>query len=150
MYCPKCHTKNTKVYDTRSAQGGKATKRRRMCDSCKHRFTTVEEVKIFDQMVKKRNGQEVLFSEEKLEQGIRKAFNKRTVDNTKVMRLVQNVTTDILQAGKNPISSVKIGKLVLKNLEDVDKAAFICYSAMFCNFESVDDFINLVKPKNIG
>ncbi|NJL96468.1 transcriptional repressor NrdR [Candidatus Gracilibacteria bacterium] len=148
MNCPKCHYNNTKVYDTRTTQSGKVTRRRRQCLECKHRFTTVEEVKIFDLMVKKRNGQEVIFSEKKLEQGIRKAFNKRPVDNAKIAKLVQDVIEDVLQASKNPISSVKVGKLVLKNLEKVDKVAFICYSAMFSNFDSVDDFINLVRPKS--
>ncbi len=149
MNCPKCHFKHTKVYDTRCTSGGKVTRRRRKCMSCNHRFSTTEEVKVFDLMVKKRNGQEILFSEKKLEQGVRKAFNKRRVDNAKIAKLVQDVTEDAVAYGKNPISSIKIGKLVLKHLEKVDKVAFICYSAMFSNFENVDDFIELVKSKPV-
>jgi transcriptional repressor NrdR len=146
MICPKCHHIETKVYDTRVTQNGKITRRRRECLDCHHRFTTIEEVKVLDLMVEKRNGQTVPFSDDKLEKGIRKAFNKRRIDNAKITLLVSKVTEDILAIDRNPIKSTKIGKLVLKNLEKVDKVAFICYSAMFSNFENEDDFIKLIKP----
>jgi transcriptional repressor NrdR len=146
MFCPKCQFSETKVYDTRVTQNGRVTRRRRECLKCRHRFTTVEEVKVLDLMVEKRNGQTVPFSEEKLEKGIRKAFNKRRIDNNKLSNIVQKVTEDILAIDKNPIKSTKIGKVVLKNLEKVDKVAYICFSAMFSNFENEDDFIKLIKP----
>jgi transcriptional repressor NrdR len=147
MHCPKCQFSDTKVYDTRVTQSGKITRRRRECLKCQHRFTTVEEIKVLDLMVEKRNGQIVPFSEAKLENGIRKAFNKRRVDNIRIANLVQKVTEDVLATDKNPIKSTRIGKIVLKNLEKIDKVAFICFSAMFSNFENEDDFIELIKPK---
>lgn len=146
MFCPKCQFSETKVYDTRVTQGGRVTRRRRECLKCRHRFTTIEEIKVLDLMVEKRNGQTMPFSEEKLEKGIKKAFNKRRIDNNKVSNIVQKVTEDILATDKNPIKSTKIGKIVLKNLEKVDKVAYICFSAMFSNFENEDDFIKLIKP----
>lgn len=145
MICPKCYYKETKVYDSRLTQGGKAIRRRRECLQCRYRFTTLEEVKVLDLMVEKRNGQTVPFSQEKLEHGIRKAFNKRRIDNPKVTHLVQHVTEDILATGKNPIKSTRIGKIVLKHLRKVDMVAYICFSAMFSNFETVDDFIHIIQ-----
>ena len=38
-YCQKCG-KETRVIDSRDAETG--VRRRRMCDSCKYRFTTLE------------------------------------------------------------------------------------------------------------
>ena len=146
MFCPKCQFSETKVYDTRVTQNGRVTRRRRECLKCQHRFTTIEEIKVLDLMVEKRNGQTVPFFEEKLEKGIRKAFNKRRIDNNRLTSIVQKVTEDILATDKNPIKSTKIGKIVLKNLEKVDKVAYICFSAMFSNFENEDDFIKLIKP----
>jgi transcriptional repressor NrdR len=145
MNCPKCHFKNTNVYDTRIGKNGKSTRRRRECGNCGYRFTTIEEVKILDLKVEKRNGQTVDFSEEKLEIGILKAFNKRKTDNLKIAELVQKVTDDIVSTGKNPIKSTKIGRLVLKHLKTTDEAAYVCYGAMFWNFESVDDFSVLLR-----
>jgi len=145
MKCPRCHFDNTSVYDTRISKGGKATRRRRECPNCGFRFTTIEEVIILDLKVEKRNGQMVDFSEDKLEKGIKKAFNKRNTDNIKITELVQKVTDDILATGKNPIKSTKIGRLVLKNLKTTDEAAYVCYGAMFWNFESVEDFQELLR-----
>jgi transcriptional repressor NrdR len=149
MYCPKCHFPETKVYDTRATQNKRTIRRRRECLKCQHRFTTIEEVKVLDLMVEKRNGQIVPFSDEKLEYGVRKAFNKRRVDNQKIAMIVQKVIEDILAADKNPIKSTRIGKIVLKNLEKYDKVAYICFSAMFSNFENEDDFIRLIKPAHL-
>ena len=148
MNCPKCNIGDTKVYDSRQSKSGRAMRRRRECLACKYRFTTVEEAKILDLNVKKRSGQIVPFSEDKLEYGIRKAFNKRPVESTKIQDLTQQVLEDILALdhnSSNPISSVKIGKLTLKRLKEADKVAFICYSAMFSNFESVEDFIKIIN-----
>lgn len=145
MRCPKCNYPETKVYDTRSSGGGKNIRRRRKCSSCKYRFTTLEVVKVLDLKVEKRNGQVVDFNEEKLEYGIRKAFNKRMVDNQKLSELVQKVTEDILATNKNPIKTTRIGKIVLKNLKNTDEAAYICFGAMFWSFESTSDFNNLLN-----
>jgi transcriptional repressor NrdR len=146
MNCPKCNSNDTKVYDSRTSKNGKAIRRRRECLACTYRFTTIEEVKILDLNIKKRNGQITPFLEKKLESGIRKAFNKRPVDATKVQAITQQVLEDILKLDQNPISSKKVGKLALKHLKTEDKVAFICYSAMFSNFTSVDDFIQIIKP----
>ena len=148
MICPKCHNSSTKVYDTRVTQNGRSTRRRRECEKCGYRFTTLEEIKLLDLYVEKKNGQVELFSEEKLEQGVRKAFNKRRIDNEKVASLVQRVIEDITETDKNPIKSTKIGRIVLKNLRDIDEAAYICYWAMFGNFESAIEFNKLLKEFN--
>lgn len=144
MQCPKCHYPETKVYDTRSSNNGKNIRRRRKCMECKYRFTTLEVVKVLDLKVEKRNGQVVDFDETRLEFGVRKAFNKRNIDNQKISDLVQKVVDDILTTGKNPIKTTRIGKIVLKNLKTTDEAAYICFGAMFWSFESTDDFNKLL------
>jgi transcriptional repressor NrdR len=127
------------------SQDGKSVRRRRECESCEYRFTTQEEVKVLDIKVQKRNGQLVDFSMDKLQYGVRKAFNKRTVDNRKVHGVVQKVIEEILETGKNPITTKKIGRIVLKKLKDVDEAAYICFGAMFWNFATYQDFDKLIK-----
>jgi transcriptional repressor NrdR len=145
MICPRCHHTDTKVYDSRTTNKGKTVKRRRECENCHYRFTTLEEVKVLDLKVRKRNGQITDFDQEKLEFGIRKAFNKRSVNNKKIAALVQQVTEDSLATGKNPINSTRIGKIVLKNLKKVDEAAYICFGAMFLNFSTFKDFQKLLE-----
>ena len=127
------------------SQGGRTTRRRRECLECKHRFTTLEEVKVFDLKVEKRSGQIVDFDPDRLEQGIRSAYNKRSVNHSQMTSLLQNTIDEVVAIGKNPIKSTRIGKIVLRNLRDVDEAAYICYWAMFGNFETAEEFNTLLK-----
>ena len=143
MRCPKCHNNSSKVLDSRP--GSSKVRRRRECERCGYRFSTVEEVFIFDLYVQKRNGSAVLFNNEKLEFGIRKAFNKRRIDEEKIRDLNKMVVENILALDKEVIKSETIGNIVLKNLKDIDEAAYICFWAMFGNFESVTDFNKLLK-----
>jgi transcriptional repressor NrdR len=145
MRCPKCLNLETKVCDTRATQNSRTIRRRRQCEKCSYRFTTIEEVKILDLKVEKKNGQLVDFNEENLAKGIRKSFNKRSVNANKINTVIQKIIDDILETGKNPIKSTKIGKIVLKNLRAVDEVAYICFAAMFLNFENLANFSRLVE-----
>jgi transcriptional repressor NrdR len=145
MYCPKCKNPDTQVYDSRVINDGKSIKRRRECTKCSYRFTTIEELKVVDIYVKKRNGQEVLFSREKLQNSIQKSFNKRKVNLVLVNSLVEAIIEEILSTYGEMITSEEIGNIVLNKLRDIDQAAYICFMAMFKNFETADDFIKLVK-----
>jgi transcriptional repressor NrdR len=145
MHCPKCSFLDTRVYDSRITHQGNCVKRRRECPSCSYRFTTLEEIKVLDLKVQKRNDQIVDLDFEKLKFGIKKAFNKRKIDNQQLNTLVQEVIEDILATDKNPIKTTRIGKIVLKNLKNIDEAAYICFGAMFWNFDSFGDFQKLIK-----
>jgi transcriptional repressor NrdR len=143
MICPKCHHSDSKVLDSRSVRLG--IRRRRQCEKCHSRFSTIEEVQILDLYVLKRNHTTELFSEKKLENGIRKAFNKRKIDEQEIKLILHSIIEDIISIDKSPITSLEIGDLVLKNLKMNDEAAYICFWAMFGNFETVDDFTKLLN-----
>ena len=44
MKCPFCNAEDTKVIDSRPADDNTAIRRRRQCESCGQRFTTIEQV----------------------------------------------------------------------------------------------------------
>lgn len=44
LICPQCHAQETSVKDMRTSPDGDYIRRRRMCRSCKARFTTYERV----------------------------------------------------------------------------------------------------------
>lgn len=44
MRCPQCDHTDSHVKDSRPVYSGHATTRRRTCDRCGHRFTTVETI----------------------------------------------------------------------------------------------------------
>lgn len=145
MICPKCKNKNTKVVDSRLTKKNRAIRRRRECNHCNFRFSTLEEVRILELNVEKRNGRIIPFSEEKLRFGVKKSFNKRNINNEKIDLIVEKVIDEIIKTDKNPIKSTKIGKLVLKILKNVDEAAYISFMAMFENFDTTSDFYKLLQ-----
>ena len=56
MYCPICHSQETRVVDSRVAEDGMTIRRRRECEKCHYRFSTVEEMELLDVVIVKRDG----------------------------------------------------------------------------------------------
>ena len=44
MQCPRCHHSDTKVIDSRPEREGRSIRRRRECEKCEFRFSTLERV----------------------------------------------------------------------------------------------------------
>ena len=74
MRCPFCGYEDTKVIDSRPADGKK--RRRRECTNCQKRFTTFEVVERPLLMVVKRDGSFEPFDRQKLIAGIYSAVKK--------------------------------------------------------------------------
>ena len=70
MKCPFCDHPDTRVIDSRPTDEGQAIRRRRVCDSCKKRFTTYEKVEEIMFMVVKKDGSRELFNRSKVRNGI--------------------------------------------------------------------------------
>ena len=76
MHCPYCRHSETKVLDSRVSEDGTAIRRRRRCEECEKRFTTVELMQL---TVLKRSGATEPFTREKAIAGVRKACKGRPV-----------------------------------------------------------------------
>ncbi|MFN7557848.1 MAG: ATP cone domain-containing protein, partial [bacterium] len=80
MQCPLCQHADSKVIDSRSAEGGGVIRRRRECLACAKRFTTYERVEETARLtVVKRDLRREAFDREKMMRGIDAAFRKRPV-----------------------------------------------------------------------
>ena len=88
MHCPYCRHTDTKVLDSRVSEDGTAIRRRRRCESCEKRFTTVELMQL---TVLKRSGATEPFNREKAISGVRKACKGRPVSEDDLARLGQQV-----------------------------------------------------------
>ena len=62
MNCPVCNSKDTKVVDSRISTDGLSIRRRRECNKCAYRFSTIEEVELLDLMVVKSDGRREAYS----------------------------------------------------------------------------------------
>lgn len=137
--------------DSRVTDEGLAIRRRRECDRCGYRFSTLEEVEILNLTVVKRDGRREPYHREKLELGLRKAFEKRPITGAMFKRLIGQVERDIQLRGRAEITSQQIGEVIMKRLQRVDQVAYIRFASVYRQFQDVQSFkqeLNrLTKPK---
>ena len=79
MHCPFCQFHDTRVIDSRLADDGDTVRRRRECESCAERFTTMENASLKLPYIVKSNGQREQFNEAKIRRGVDRALEKRPV-----------------------------------------------------------------------
>jgi len=146
MKCPNCQNPDTKVLDSRPVDEGNAIRRRRECEKCAFRFSTYEEIEILDLTVVKKDERRELYSREKLERGIRRAFEKREHTDQTLRKLISTIEQDIQKkASGGEIKSLDIGEIVMKRVKRVDKVAYIRFASVYRQFEDVEEFKEELK-----
>ncbi len=145
MRCPACHNDDTRVNDSRLVNDGMAIRRRRECTKCGFRFSTYEEVEILNLTVTKRDGRREPYSKEKLEQGLKKAFEKRPITHDEFKRLVNKIERDIQLIGKEEIKSSEIGEIIMRNLKRKDQVAYIRFASVYRSFKDAQTFQQELK-----
>lgn len=140
MYCPVCSSKETKVIDSRLTQDGDAIRRRRECEKCLYRFSTIEEMELLDIVVVKRNGDREAYSRSKLEKGIIQSLIKRPHTEERFDRLIHAMERDLQKKKRREVTSQEIGEVVMKHLKRFDKVAYIRFASIYRAFEDVDTF----------
>ncbi len=137
MHCPYCKHIDTKVLDSRVSDDGCAIRRRRVCQSCEKRFTTVELMQL---TVLKRSGATEPFNREKAVAGVRKACNGRPVSEDDLAHLGQEVEDQLRLAGSPEIAAHEVGLAILAPLRRLDEVAYLRFASVYRGFESADDF----------
>jgi len=145
MRCPACHNIDTKVTDSRLVNEGVAVRRRRECVECGFRFSSYEEVEILNLTVVKRDGRREPYSREKLEAGLKRAFEKRPITHDAFRRLVNIIERDIQLKGRNEITSKQIGETVMKRLKKADPVAYIRFASVYRSFTDAESFWEELK-----
>jgi transcriptional repressor NrdR len=140
MICPICYFEDTKVIDSRVASDGLSIRRRRECEKCGFRFSTFEEMEILDLTVVKRDGQKEAYSRDKLVAGLKKALEKRPVDDDNFKKMVHNIERDIQQLKKSEVTSAEIGEIVMEHLREADVVAYIRFASVYESFNNARDF----------
>ena len=140
MFCPYCGNEEDKVVDSRTAEEGRAIRRRRECLNCGRRFTTFERAEEVPLLVTKRNGSEEPFDLEKVISGIRMAVKNRPVSDAEVTALADDVEDAMRADVRRPIPSAEIGREVLERLRDLDDVAYLRFASVYKDFQELDDF----------
>jgi transcriptional repressor NrdR len=125
------------VLDTRKLDHGTTIRRRRRCEMCGRRFTTVERVEPPSLLVVKKSGHRESYERHKVLVGIETALYRRPVGPDAAERLVNEVEAELMARDLPEVPSVVIGDLVMDRLREVDEVAYIRFASVYRAFNDV-------------
>ncbi len=145
MKCPKCGCDEVKVVDSRNSKEGNSVRRRRECDRCDHRFTTLEELVPTEIYVIKRDQRRVEFNPAKIRAGVERACWKRPVRTQQLDIAMSNILQQIERMGERELSSKTIGLIVMKELANLDQVAYVRFASVYRQFKDAEQFIEEIQ-----
>ena len=140
MHCPKCSSDDLKVLDTRAGKVA-STRRRRECQCCGHRFSTIEEILREDLVVVKRDGRRESFDRTKLATGLRRAISKRPIDAEQINGLLSKTLRQIENEFDSEVPSRAIADAIMLRLQKVDGVAWLRYASFYEDFMGISRFV---------
>ena len=144
MKCPFCNHPDTQVVETRESEDGGFIRRRRRCGGCDKRFTTYERPEVSFPTIVKKDGRRIEYDRRKLQGSFAIALRKRPVSTTQVDSAIERIEERLLNLGQREVLSSRIGELVMRELQKLDKVAYVRYASVYRSFEDIDEFKTLV------
>lgn len=149
MLCPYCSHNKLKVCDKRDS--GDEIRRRRECLGCSKRFTTYERIEALDITVVKKDAKREPYDRSKILKSIKICTDKLQIGDDRIEMVIGRIEREIKNRKQKEISSERIGRIIMKNLKRLDKAAYLRFASVYQGFEDVEDFEEeirkLVKKK---
>lgn len=128
MHCPSCGAQ-TKVIESRQAEGGAVVRRRRECRECGRRLTSFERRERDPAWVLKRDGERQPFDRAKLRKALGRAAHKRPVPPQELDALVERIEVEAELAG-GELAATRIGELSLAGLRRLDLGAYLQFAGV--------------------
>jgi transcriptional repressor NrdR len=141
MRCPYCGHLEDRVVDSREAQDGQVTRRRRECAGCARRFTTYERIEEVLPQVVKKDGRRETFDRAKIVEGVAIACQKRPVSAEQIQALVTGVERELQELGEKEIPTPVIGEAVMRRLRGLDEVAYVRFASVYRAFRDVREFM---------
>jgi len=141
MKCPFCGFTESKVIDSRPAEGYTTIRRRRECLQCAKRFTTYETIESMPLVVVKRDGVRQSFDRVKLINGMVRACEKRPVPLQKLEGIADEIEQELQGKLEREVSTVEIGEMVMKRLKEVDEVAYVRFASVYRSFKDINTFM---------
>ena len=145
MKCPYCGKDDTRVIDSRPVEENNSIRRRRVCDSCKRRFTTYEKIETIPLVVIKKDNIREPYDRSKIEGGILRACHKRPVSVNQIKQAVDEIEVEIFNREEKEISSGEIGELVMSKIHELDPVAYVRFASVYREFKDVETFMDELK-----
>jgi len=140
MYCPFCRAVDTKVIDSRLVSDGHQVRRRRECLACHERYTTFETAELVMPRIIKNDGSREPFNEDKMRNGLVRALEKRPVSVEQVELSINKVKSQLRATGEREVSSELLGNIIMKQLKELDKVAYVRFASVYRSFEDIREF----------
>jgi transcriptional repressor NrdR len=141
MKCPFCGHIEDKVVDSRLSTDAETIRRRRECEKCGRRFTSYERVEEIMPMVVKKDGRREPFDRLKVLSGLKKACEKRAVSMDTLANVVDDIEKKLLEGAQKEISSSAVGEEIMRNLQELDKVAYVRFASVYRDFKDIDEFV---------
>ena len=133
------------VVDSRLTDDRDAVRRRRECEACNERFSTIEEANLKLPFIVKSNGDRENYDETKLARGLQRALEKRPVESDHVEQILHRIKRNLLTCGEREINARDIGELIMDQLREVDQVAYVRFASVYRSFQDVDAFSDEIK-----
>jgi len=143
--CPFCGGVADKVVDSRESREGEVIRRRRECLACQRRFTSYERVEEAPLVVVKSDGRREEFDRAKVLRGLRRACEKRPVEEARLETLCDEVEGLFPQREPRELKTGEIGAFLMERLKQVDQVAFVRFASVYRRFEDAGDFVEEVE-----
>ena len=145
MKCPFCAHLEDKVVDSRESREGDVIRRRRECANCERRFTSYERIEEIPYMVIKKDGRREPFDRNKVMAGLIRACEKRPISASELAQIVNAVESYIQESSDRERPTTKIGEIIMRRLEELDKVAYVRFASVYLEFEDVSEFGNVMR-----
>ena len=145
MRCPYCNTDNDRVIDSRATTDTAAIRRRRSCQKCHRRFTTMERVEPVSVKVIKKNGARQPFDRNKIKRGLATACWKLPISDEQIEEIVVAVEAYVY-ANFDEVDSVLLGEELIRHLRDLNQVAYVRFASVYREFKDARDFVEELEP----
>ena len=146
MKCPYCGSEELRTLETRESPNN-MNRRRKECLSCGKRITTYEYIEEIELMVKKKDGRLERFNIDKIITGLQTACEKRPVSLEQIKDLAEKIRQEIIEEGKEEVSSKEIGDKIIKYLKELDYVAYVRFASVYRDFTEPEDFQRLMNEE---
>jgi transcriptional repressor NrdR len=146
MKCPFCGVVNQdRVLETRTLNDGATIKRRRECEACKRRFTTIEAIEELQLQVIKSDRRREPFDKRKIIAGIQTACKGRSgISQDMIESVADDIERKLYNRLDKEVTSQEIGSLVMEQLQLMDHVAYVRFASVYRQFQDATEFKQIV------
>ena len=145
VLCPFCENRKDKVIDSRMSKAGDVIRRRRHCMTCGRRFTTYERIDDIPYMVVKKDDRRERFDRRKVLRGLLRACEKRPVSMAQMQGMVSAAEMLATESDDRECTTRSIGELLMRELEKVDRVAYVRFASVYLDFQHEQEFLDEVR-----